>query len=161
VPAGRGDVLFGTISNSGVFTANPVAENAFFTWLAGRPDLEAYAGTYAPENGFRAGWVNTFDLRFSQELPGFFKEHKSELWLDIQNVGNLINKDWGHVIDYGFNANQAVASLVGIHQGRYVYNYRAGTEFGQATALVVPTDADGQTNGISQWSLQVGFRYKF
>jgi hypothetical protein len=37
VPAGRGDVLFGTISNSGVFTANPVAENAFFTWLAGRP----------------------------------------------------------------------------------------------------------------------------
>ena len=54
-----------------------------------------------------------------------------------------------------------MASLVGIHQGRYVYNYRAGTEFGQATALVVPTDADGQTNGISQWSLQVGLRYDF
>jgi outer membrane receptor for ferrienterochelin and colicin len=161
VPSGRGDVLFGTISNAGAFTANPQAENDFFNWLEGRPDLQAYAGQYAPENGFRAGWVNTFDLRFSQELPGFFKEHRSEIWLDVQNVGNLINEDWGHVLDYGFNANQAVASLVGIHDGRYVYNYRAGTEFGQSTALVVPTDADGQSNGVSQWSLQVGFRYKF
>lgn len=161
VPDGRGDVLFGTISNAGVFTPNAAAENAFFNWLEGRPDLAAYAGTYAPENGFRAGWVNTFDLRISQELPGFFEEHRSELWIDIQNVGNLINEDWGHVLDYGFNANQAVASLVGIHQGRYVYNYRAGTEFGQATALGVPTDADQQSNGISQWSIQLGFRYKF
>jgi outer membrane receptor for ferrienterochelin and colicin len=161
VPAGRGDVLFGTISNAGVFTANPVAEEAFFTWLEGRPDLAQYAGRYAPENGFRAGWVNTFDLRFSQELPGFFDGHKSELWMDVQNVGNLINDDWGHVIDYGFNANEAVASLVGIYQGQYVYNYRTGTQFGQETARNVPTDADGQTNGISQWSIQIGFRYKF
>jgi len=161
VPSGPGDVLFGSLSNSGVFTPNPAAQTAFFNFLAARPDLQTYAGTYAPENGFRAGWVNTFDLRFTQELPGFFKEHRSELWVDIQNVGNLINEDWGHVLDYGFNANQAVASLVGIHQGRYVYNYRAGTEFGQATALVVPTDADQQTNGVSQWSLQVGFRYRF
>jgi len=161
VPNGRGDVLFGSISNTGVFTPNQAAENAFFTWLEGRPDLAQYAGTYAPENGFHAGWVNTFDLRFSQELPGFFDGHRSEVWLDIQNVGNLINDDWGHVLDYGFNANEAVATLVGIYQGRYVYNYRSGTEFGQASAVVVPTDADQQTNGVSQWSLQVGFRYKF
>jgi len=154
-------VLFGTISNTGVFTPNQAAENAFFNWLEGRPDLAQYAGTYAPENAFRAKWVNTFDLRFSQELPGFFDGHRSEVWFDIQNVGNLINDDWGHVLDYGFNANEAVASLVGIYQGRYVYNYRSGTEFGQATAVGVPTDADQQTNGVSQWSLQVGFRYKF
>jgi outer membrane receptor for ferrienterochelin and colicin len=161
VPAGRGDVLFGSISNTGVFTPNQAAEDAFFNWLADHPELAQYAGSYAPENAFRAKWVNTFDLRFSQELPGFFKEHRSEIWLDIQNVGNLINKDWGHVLDYGFNGNQAVASLVGIHDGHYVYTYRTGTEFGQPGALGVPTDADQQTNGISQWSLQLGFRYKF
>jgi hypothetical protein len=54
-----------------------------------------------------------------------------------------------------------VATLVGVHQGQYVYGYRSGTEFGQATALGLPTNADGQTNGISQWSLQVGFKYEF
>jgi hypothetical protein len=79
---------------------------------------------------------------------------------DIFNVGNLINDDWGQIVDYGFNGNQAVASLLGIVDGQYVYGYRSGTEFGQNNQAV-PTDADGQTNGISQWSVQVGFKYEF
>ena len=95
--------------------------------------------------------------------------HKGQLWIDVQNVGNLLNKDWGHIVDYGFNANLPVASLVGICRvscpagmaGKYVYGYRSGTEFGQATALGLPTNADGQTNGISQWSVQVGLKYEF
>lgn len=163
VPAGPGDVLFGTISATGVFTPNAATEQAFFTWLANEGELARYGGRFAPENAFRAGFVNTFDLRVSQELPGFMDGHKSKIWLDIQNVGNLINKDWGHIVDYGFNANVAVAQLVGIDRatGKYVYNYRSGTEFGQSTAAGLPTNADSQTNGISQWSVQVGVRYDF
>lgn len=161
VPAGPGDVLFGSLSATGVFTPNAGVEQAFWNWMGTQTDLNAYKGKFAPENAFRAGWVNTFDVRISQELPGFFKGHKSKIWLDIQNIGNLLNKDWGHVIDYGFNANNAVATVVGIHDGKYVYNYRGGTEFGQATALGLPTNADGQTNGISQWSMTVGLKYEF
>ena len=163
VPAGPGDVQFGTLSATGVFTANPAMEQAFWNWMGTQTDLQAYRGQVAPENGFRAGWVNTFDVRISQELPGFFKGHKSQVWFDIQNVGNLLNKDWGHVIDYGFNANLAAATLVGIDPatGKYVYTYRSGTEFGQATAKGIPTNADGQTNGISQWSMSIGVRYEF
>ncbi|WP_246197265.1 TonB-dependent receptor [Pseudoxanthomonas sacheonensis] len=169
VPSGPGDVLFGSLSATGAFTANPAMEQAFWNWLGTQQDLSRYKGRYAPENGFTSGFVNTFDIRISQELPGFMKGHKSKIWLDIQNVGNLLNKDWGHIIDYGFNANNAVASLVGICQvncpagmaGRYVYGYRSGTEFGQATALGIPTNSDSQTNGISQWSAQVSFKYEF
>ncbi len=168
VPAGPGDVQFGTLAANGTFTANPAMEQAFYNWLATQTDLNAYRGKVAPENGFRASWVNTFDVRISQELPGFFKGHKSEVWFDIQNVGNLLNKDWGHIIDYGFNANLAAASLVGIDPktGKYVYTYRGNgptgqPEFGQTTAKGIPTNADGQTNGISQWSLSVGLRYEF
>lgn len=170
VPADRGDVLFGSLNaTTGAFTANPAMETAFFNYLATQDRLNAFRGTYAPENEFRAGWVNTFDVRFTQELPGFFEGHKGQLWVDVQNVGNLLNKDWGHIIDYGFNANLPVASLVGICRvscpagmaGKYVYGYRSGTEFGQATALGLPTNSDGQTNGISQWSVQVGLKYEF
>jgi hypothetical protein len=158
----QGEVLFGTFSGpNAVFTPNAATERAFYAWLDANPELKKYQGSYAPENGFRSSFVNTFDLRISQELPGFMKGHKSKIWVDIQNVGNLINKDWGHIIDYGFNANNSVATLQGISNGKYVYSYRAGTEFGQASALGIPTDADGQTNGISQWSLQVGVRYEF
>ncbi len=164
VPDGPDDVLFGSINATGQFTADDAMRTAFFSWLSDNPELARYAGTYAPENGFRAGWVNTFDLRISQELPGFFKGHKSKIWMDIFNVGNLLNSDWGHVLDYGFNGNQAVAQLVGIHDGQYVYGYRTRNpvpEFGQESALAVPTDADQQTNGISQWSIQLGFKYEF
>ncbi len=161
VPSGPGDVLFGNLSSAGVFTADPLMEQRYWDWFATQEGLQGYRGTFAAENAFRAGWINTFDLRISQELPGFFKGHKSKLWVDIQNVGNLLNKDWGQILDYGFNANLAAASLRGIYNGKYVYGYRSGTEFGQATALRVPTDADGQTNGISQWSLQVGLKYEF
>ncbi|MCY7354475.1 MAG: Oar protein, partial [Lysobacter sp.] len=163
VPAGPRDVQFGSLSAAGVFTPNPALEQAFFNWLGTQEELGFYAGSYAPENEFRAGWVNTVDLRITQELPGFVSGHKSKIWVDIQNFGNLLNKDWGHIIDYGFFANVPVATLVGINRatGRYVYGPRSGTEFGQATALGLPTNADSQTNGISQWSLQVGFKYEF
>ena len=166
VPAGPGDVKFGALSATGVFTPNAQMEADFWRFMDAHPELQRYRGQVAPENAFRAGWVNTFDLRISQELPGFFDGHKSKIWLDIQNVGNLLNKDWGHVIDYGFNSNVPVASLIGVYQGQYVYGYRGNSptqtpEFGQTTALGMPTNADGQTNGISQWSLQVGFKYEF
>lgn len=156
VPAGPGDVLFGSLSSGGVFTPNPTAEKAFFDWLAQNPQLARYAGTYAPQNAGRASWVNTFDLRFTQQLPGFFKGHKSEIWVDIQNFGNLLNKDWGHIYDYGFFANQRVASAVGIYDGKYVYDYRFADE-----PSVANGDSDGFNTGVSQWAVQVGFRYRF
>jgi hypothetical protein len=80
-------------------------EKKFFDWLAANPQLAKYAGQRGPANQFRTGWVNTFDVRISQQLPGFMKGHKSEIWLDIQNVGNMLNKKWGNIYDYGFYAN--------------------------------------------------------
>ena len=123
---------------------------------ATQDELQAYRGTYAPSNGFRADWVNTFDLRLTQELPGFFKGHKSKLWVDVQNVGNLLNKDWGHVMDYGFFANARVATLQGIYNGKYVYNFNRAD-----SPSVANGDSDGVNQGISQWAVQVGFKYEF
>ncbi len=32
---------------------------------------------------------------------------------------------------------------------------------GRLLRRAVPTNADSQTNGVSQWSLQMGFKYEF
>lgn len=152
----NGDVLFGSVSSAGRFTPDAAMAANFNAWLAAHPELAKYAGSYAPANGFRSSFVNTFDVRISQELPGFYKGHKSQIWLDIQNVGNLINKDWGHIVDYGFYADASVARLAGIYNGQYVYNFTGAS---QPTAA--NSDADGFNVGVSQWSLQVGFRYQF
>ncbi|HVK50977.1 MAG TPA: TonB-dependent receptor [Pseudoxanthomonas sp.] len=158
VPSAPGDVLFGSLSSTGVFTPNPAMETAFFNWLSNNPDLAKYKGSVAPRNSGRADFVNSFDVRFSQELPGFFKGHKSEIWVDIMNVGNLINKDWGHIYDYGFFANEGVAAANGIYNGKYVYSFNEAS----VTKPTVANSGDGIGNtGVSQWSLQLGFRYKF
>lgn len=156
VPKGPGDVLFGSLSSTGAFTANPALEKQFFDWLAQNPQLAKYAGSYAPANGFRSSWINTFDLHVSQQLPGFFKGHKSEVWVDIQNVGNLLNKKWGRIYDYGFFADARVANLQGIYNGKYVYNTLYTDQPSAANA-----DADGFNTGVSQWSLNLGVRYEF
>jgi len=156
VPTGPGDVLFGSFDKAGKFTADPKLEQQFFAWLAENPQLAKYAGSYAPANGFRTGWINTFDIRVSQELPGFMKGHKSEIWLDVQNVGNMLNKKWGRIYDYGFYADARVANLAGMVDGKYVYD-KLYTD----APTAANSDADGFNTGVSQWSLQLGFRYQF
>jgi hypothetical protein len=67
VPAGPGDVMW---------TGGAAMEQAFFNWLAENPELQRYRGQIAPANGFRSKWVNSFDVRISQEFPGFMTGHR-------------------------------------------------------------------------------------
>ncbi len=150
VPSGPGDVNF---------SGGAAMEKAFFDWLAQHPELARYAGSTVPQNSGRAGFVNTFDLHFAQELPGFFKGHKSEIWFDIQNVGNLLNKKWGQIYDYGFYADKRILTgVVNQATGKYTYNFDPNAV---DNVVAANSDADGFNTGVSQWSLQLGFRYKF
>ena len=150
VPNGPGDVLW---------TGGAAMEQAFFDWLAQNPELQAYQGRVAPANAFRASWVNTFDLRLSQEIPGFMKGHKAEITLDIMNVGNLIDSDWGQINDYGFFATRRVANYAGIDPttGKYVYNFTGSTD----DESLLEINNDGVNTGVSRWSVMLGLRYKF
>ena len=170
VPNGPGDVVFTDLNINGRITTGAEQEAAFFAWLADHPELAKYAGTYAPANAFRAGWTNSFDLRVSQELPGFWKDHKSSITLDVMNVGNLLNKKWGLIEDAGFNSNLAVANFAGLcnaasissgvcpvgSDGRYAYQFT-----GAQNLQIQETNGDGVNTGVSRWSAQVTYRYEF
>ena len=41
-------------------------------------------------------------------------DSQAEVSLDIMNFGNLLNKDWGQINDYGFYATRRVANYAGI-----------------------------------------------
>lgn len=150
VPAGPGDVMW---------TGGAAMEQAFFTWLEANPELAQYKGMVAPANQFDAGWVNSFDLRISQELPGFWRGHKSEISLDIMNIGNLINKNWGLIDDYGFFSTRRIANYAGIDPttGKYVYNFSGTTDNRQ----IQENNNDKGNTGVSRWSAMIGFKYKF
>jgi hypothetical protein len=145
IPSGPGDVMFTDPSEADEF------------WRIVRDNgLLGYAGSVVPRNAGTAPWVNTFDIRISQDLPGFFRDHKASIWLDIRNVGNLINKDWGHVDEIFFQSDggsaRSFVNFAGIDpaSGRYIYDVVGLEEFGRR-----------DRSGESRWALQLGFRYQF
>lgn len=151
VPAGPGDVEW---------IGGAAMEQRFFDWMAeNAPELQAYRGQVAPANAFRAAWTNTFDLRVSQEIPMFFEGHKAEISLDVMNIGNLINKDWGLVDDYGFFSTRRVANYAGINPatGKYVYNFTGSTD----NSAIQENNGDGINTGVSRWSVMLSLKYKF
>ena len=149
VPAGPGDVLF---------TGGAEMEQDFFDWLNQNPELKSYQGGVADANAFRASWVNSFDVRISQELPGFSRGHKAEVSLDVMNIGNMIDKSWGQIHDYGFYATRRVANYAGIDEatGKYIYDFT--NPEGESLQEV---NNDGVNTAVSRWSVMLGLRYRF
>lgn len=114
--------------------------------------MSTHKGQVAGRNAVRNSWVNQFDLHIEQELPGFFDGNKAQIWVDVMNVGNLLNKKWGRVDEYAFPGFKGVAEYGGIDAatGKYVYR------FNEPDAATIYDD-----KGISRWALQLGFRYQF
>jgi hypothetical protein len=150
VPNGRGDVIF---------KGGAAMEDSFFAWLEQHPDLARYAGQVVPANSGRAGFINNFDLRLSQQVPAFFDGHKAELTLDVMNVGNLLNKKWGVIEDYGFYQTMRVANYAGIDPatGKYVYDFSGSTD----TPAVQENNNDKGNTGVSRWSVMATLKYSF
>ncbi|MBW3551026.1 MAG: hypothetical protein KY442_09490 [Proteobacteria bacterium] len=67
-------------------------------------------------NDHFSSWVHDIDLRISQELPGLFGKGKAEVWLDVLDIGNPIDKDRGHV-------EEVLVSGFGRPQGPGVVEY--------------------------------------
>jgi len=106
-------------------------------------------GRIMPRNSVNGDWWTKFDLRVSQEIPGFFRDHRASAFLVIENLGNFLNDDWG-VLKQGNFVSESVVDASINENGQYVYN----TFFG----------ADQRENiqrGASLWEVRVGVNYKF
>ncbi|HEY1751626.1 MAG TPA: TonB-dependent receptor [Caulobacteraceae bacterium] len=152
--------------------------------------LIKYAGSIAPRNAFHSSDVNTGDVQFSQELPALFpRGAKGEVYLDVINVLNLINRNWGIDNQVGFpyvfapvaalNCQWSGLVLDGVvmpacSKGRgnyYQYGIPAtNSPSGGANGLRLPVN--GASNQFSTvqtlanppvptWVLKLGIRYKF
>lgn len=143
---GSGEVVF-----LGDTPASRTNEDAFWQ-IVNNSGIKTRGGVVSRNDSFNP-WTNTLDMRVTQELPGFVKEHKSVISVDIFNVLNLMNKRWGQINEIAFPSTRNFVNYVGIDpQGRYIYALRnAGV-------------TDFQTRQVrleSQWQMQVTFRYEF
>jgi hypothetical protein len=140
-------------ASSEVLFRTAADQTAFWAYVNSHPELANARGTVVKRNSSFASWANSFDVRFSQELPGFFEGNKTIVTLDILNIGNLINKDWGHIYEIDFPSNRSFVSYAGIDaaSGRYIY-----------TTITTPEDLiTKQARGESQWGAQLTVKYEF
>ena len=127
------------------------AEAAFWDVVNANPALASAKGGIVGRNNTFAPWVNNFDMRIKQELPGFTKSHKASLTLDFLNFGNLLNKKWGRIDEIGFPSNRSFVNYAGQDaSGKYIY------AVGSTEDLVTR-----QASGESQWAVQMTLRYEF
>jgi hypothetical protein len=121
--------------------------DAFFDFVAAN-GLDKYAGGTVPRNSQDGDWWTKFDLRIEQELPGVMAGHKTSAFVVVENLGNLLNDEWGVLREASFPQSQGV---VDVDRQGSVYEFQ---EFFTPANTTRVTDA-------SLWEVRVGLRYKF
>ncbi len=106
-------------------------------------------GRITERNSHNASWNARVDLRINQELPGFYAEHKTNAYMVIKNLGNLLNDDWGVKRVGNFTAQNIVDASI-TSDAKYEFN-----EF-------LPANAE-ETTFLTQslWEIRLGINYKF
>ncbi|MDP3377578.1 MAG: TonB-dependent receptor, partial [Brevundimonas sp.] len=124
--------------------------------------LSAYAGGIAPRNAFNTPDVTTVDLRISQELPAFFPGGaKLQVYMDLENLGNLLNDEWGVLEQYDFHRSVPVATVSCVARGT-----TTATSCGAPNAAYLYSgSATGSSPYVvpnaSLWQVKFGVKYKF
>ncbi len=130
------------------FTMDAATQAAFFDFLS-TSGLNEFAGEIVPRNAFHSDWWTKFDLRVEQEFPGFAEGHKISTFLLIENLGNLLNDDWGVLKEASFPRYQSILDVSINDDGIYEYS-----DFFEPQSQSRVTDA-------STWELRFGFKYDF
>lgn len=136
-------------------------------FIKGDKYLNSRRGQYAERNGLRTPWNHELDLKLMHEFKLSKTNNKKtlQLSLDIFNVLNLINSDWGH-ITFVTNVNNYTVNLLtfakdanGVSPGKPSSGYLPSFTFNK------PTGLDGHYYTVdpinSRWQGQFGVKYNF
>lgn len=150
IPSSRKELDNWAFADNGDYTAEQQRDD-FWSYIQQDKYLKKNLGKYAERGGAIMPWHHQVDFHFGQE---FFIETKSgkrntlELGVNIQNVANLLNKDWGNY--------QAVrnTSLIKVNSNGTCYYNKYG---GQRNTKTFET-----YNGLaSTYYVMFNIRYRF
>ena len=122
-------------------------------------DLEAFnafiaseglsRGKIAGRNATNGDWWTKVDVRISQELPAFAEGHRASAFFVIENLGNLLNDDWGVLKQGNFVSESVVGASIN-DDGQYVYEEFFGAD-----------QRESYSTAASLWEIRVGINYRF
>jgi hypothetical protein len=134
-------------------------------------------------NGDKSNWNQRWDFRLQQDLPGiwgaknFVGENRFKLVFDVENLGNLLNDEWGTIYSTPSNGQLAIVDADLVTRADLTANGVAGATAltGDAARTACATAGscvyrynsfDGlatafENNAASAWKVRVGIRYEF
>ena len=121
--------------------------DAFKSYIAQDKYLSTVWGQYAERNGALTSWYSNWDMRILQDL-GVGGSKKIQISLDILNVGNLLNSNWG-VRQFAINNQPISVDVDGGGNPTYGFEPQLVNTFADSAAL------------LSRWRMQVGLRFIF
>ncbi|MBF9238100.1 TonB-dependent receptor [Hymenobacter sp. BT683] len=113
--------------------------------------LNSRRGQYAERNGAISPWYTQLDAKLLQDftVTAGERKHTLQLSLDVQNLGNLINSDWG--VRRVFANNRFIETAYPTATSNTpTYQFRGGNQ-----TFINNTDLN------SRWRAQLGLRYIF
>ena len=141
-------------SNGRTYTAAEQA-TAFDNYIKQDSYLSTRRGQYAERGAVFLPMVRRMDLSVSQDLFKDLggKRHSAQIRLDVQNFGNLLNKNWG--VAQRIIQNQILTNAAADATGKV--SYRMALVNGE-----FPTTSLQQTASSSDvYTLMLSFRYSF
>ncbi|MFV1998566.1 MAG: TonB-dependent receptor domain-containing protein [Acidiferrobacterales bacterium] len=140
-----------------IITGDPVFLQNLNDFIDGEKCLRGKRGQVVGRNDCSVGWSNFFSLRFLQEFR--LKGNNSiEFTFDIENLGNLLNSDWGRLESYTAPSNIALANVAISDDGsQYILSPVSGDVVSADT--LVPDPAIARLASV--YRLQLGLRFRF
>jgi hypothetical protein len=118
------------------------------------PNLDKYRGQIAPRNASRDPWYNGLDFRLAQAIPiPGLKGHRLEVYVNVKNLLNLFNKEWGVYRYITFDDDPL--TFVGYDAASGKPQFEFWGETGDKDARYIINQL------LSRWQAQFGFKYVF
>jgi hypothetical protein len=134
-------------------------ETAFWAYVAQDDYLSSHKGQYAERYGVVMPWLNRWDVKFLQDLYISKDDSKQTLQLsiDLLNVGNLFNADWGVAQKQALGAYDITLLKYAKANAEGVPTYNMNLISNKLpTSTYVPVFSTTST-----WGAQVGLRFTF
>jgi hypothetical protein len=152
IPREQSEIVFADCATGCGANVTPQQQwDAFNAFIEQDPYLSEHRGEIAERAGAVNPWYSNIDLRILQDFSfGNTIRHNFQVSLDLQNVANLFNSDWG-VRKVASAAATSPLRLTGFDgAGAPVFNFT-----GPAETFI---DDPGL---LSRWRAQLGVRYFF
>lgn len=150
IPRNQSEILLTTTDANDTRTVDQIWQQ-LDTYISQDKYLDSRRGQYAARNGGVAPWYNSLNARLLQDffIEAGGKRNTLQLSVEVVNVLNLLNSDWGLAKQ---PARTGLLQFAGYESanGKPVYSFAPLTDSFVTTR-----------NILSRWQLQVGLRYTF